>query len=202
MKKTILSLLLFPLFFLSSCDILEQVVQVAALKECKFEMQQISNVRVLGIQLDNKTKVGDFSFADITKLTMAVSKGELPVEMDLNVKISNPNTQTAAMSRMDWQAYLDNNHLLDGVVHERVVIQPNGGQAIVPFHLSLDLEKVLGGEGLDAVLNLLLNLSGQKENEPSRLQLKVKPFITVGGRSISYPGYVTVEQSIRSTKRM
>lgn len=193
MRKTIIILLL-PVLFLTSCDILEQVAQVAALQECEFEMDNVDNVKVLGIRMDNKDEISDFSFSDLAKLTAAIGGGTLPLEMDLNVKVTNPNTQTAAMTRMDWKVYLDDVHMVDGVVSDRVTIQPNGS-AVVPFRAALDLNDVISGDGLDAMLNLVMNLSGHS-NEASRLKLKVKPAINVAGRAIAYPGYISVEEEI------
>ena len=189
MKKAIL-LILLPVIFLTSCDILEQVAQVAALQECEFELGNVNNIKVLGIRMENKEDISDFSFSDLAKLTAALSSGSLPLEMDLNVKVVNPNTQTAAMTRMDWKDYVD-----DGVVADRVTIAPNGGSSMVPFRASLDLYEIISGEGLDAAINLAMNLSG-RGNKASRLQLKIKPSINVAGRDIQYPGYVTVEQEI------
>jgi len=194
MKKAILILLL-PVFFLTSCDILEQVAQVAALQECEFELDNVNNIKVLGIRMDNKEDISDFSFSDLAKLTAALSSGSLPLEMDLNVKVVNPNTQTAAMTRMDWKVYVDEMHMVDGVVDDRVTIAPNGGSSMVPFRASLDLYEIISGEGLDAAINLAMNLSG-KGTKASSLQLKIKPSINVAGRDIPYPGYVTVEQEI------
>ena len=194
MKKAIL-LILLPVIFLTSCDILEQVAQVAALQECEFELDNVNNIKVLGIRMDNKEDISDFSFSDLAKLTAALSSGSLPLEMDLNVKVVNPNTQTAAMTRMDWKVYVDEMHMVDGVVDERVTIAPNGGSSMVPFRASLDLYEIISGEGLDAAINLAMNLSG-KGTKASRLQLKIKPSINVAGRDIPYPGFVTVEQEI------
>lgn len=192
MKKRIL-LLLLPVLMLSGCSILDQVSQMAALSECEFRLDGVSNVRVLGIQLDNKDEVSDFSFMDVAKLTTALGSGSLPLEMALDVEVKNPNTQTAAMSRLDWQIYVDGEHMLDGVVSDRVTIPANGGKATVPFNASIDLKELLQGNSLDAVINLALNLSGHG-SEPSKLKLKVKPTILVAGRSIAYPGFITVEE--------
>jgi hypothetical protein len=194
MKKAIL-IFLIPVVFLTSCDILEQVAQVAALQECEFELDNVSNIKVLGIRMDNKEDISDFSFSDLAKLTAALSSGSLPLEMDLNVKVVNPNTQTAAMTRMDWKVYVDEMHMVDGVVDDRVTIAPNGGSSMVPFRASVDLYEIISGEGLDAAINLAMNLSG-KGTKASRLQLKIKPSINVAGRDIPYPGFVTVEQEI------
>ncbi len=194
MKKSFL-LFLLPVLFFTSCDILEQVAQVAALKECEFNLDNVSNIQVLGIRMDNKNELSDFSFSDLAKLTSAISGGALPLEMDLNVKVSNPNTQIASMTRMDWQVYLDNVHMVNGLVSDRISIEPNGGSAIVPFRAALDINDLLSGEGLDAVVNLVMNLTGNS-SEKSRLKLKVKPSVSVAGRSLDYPGYISVEEEI------
>lgn len=192
MKKRFLVFLL-PVLMLSGCSILDQVSQMAALSECEFRLDGVSNVTVLGIRMDNKEDISDFSFTDLAKLTAAVSGGSLPLAMVLDVEVKNPNTQTAAMSRLDWQIYVDGEHMLDGVVNERVTIPANGGKATVPFNASIDLKDILQGNGLDAAINLAMNLSGHG-SEPSKLKLKVKPTILVAGRTIAYPGYITVEE--------
>lgn len=192
-RKRILLVLGLGIMLLSSCTILEQLGEMEALSQCEFAYESISNLSLLGVSLDEKNAISDFSLAEMLKLTSALSGGSLPFSMDVNVVVRNPNTQAAAMNRMDWQLYLDNIHMVSGLVTDRVYVDANGGQAVVPFSATIDLRDVLSGEGLDELVNLAMNLSG-KDSGSSRLELRIKPSINVGSRSIAYPGYVKVSQ--------
>lgn len=87
MKKLIVSLLFVMLFF-QGCSVYKSFVNVSRLK---FKLDSVENFTVNGISVDGKSKLADFSTADIFRLSTIFTSGELPVRFNINVAAKNPN---------------------------------------------------------------------------------------------------------------
>jgi hypothetical protein len=96
------------------------------------------------------------------------------------------------MNGMEWIVLIDNIEMTRGQVSNRIEVMPNNQTAIMPLTLSFDLKKVLTGKSADAVANFGMNLAGSG-NRPSRITLKAKPSVVVGGVTFPYPDYITIQ---------
>ncbi len=179
----------------SSCDVLDQMSQVQQLSQCKFDINGVDQVHLAGIELQSNMSRKDLNAAQIMQLTAALFQNELPLDFDVMLKIDNPNNKPAAMTRMDYELFIDGKQLLTGQMMESVSIAA-GGQKIVAMPVQLDLLKALSGETKDAVVNLGFKLTGDA-SQPSQIMLKVKPYINVGGRAIAYPGFLNISHTIK-----
>lgn len=179
----------------SSCDVLDQMSQVQQLSQCKFDINGVDQVHLAGIELQSNMSRKDLNAAQIMQLTAALFQNKLPLDFDVMLKIDNPNNKPAAMTRMDYELFIDGKQLLTGQMMESVSIAA-GGQKIVAMPVQLDLLKALSGETKDAVVNLGFKLTGDA-SQPSQIMLKVKPYINVGGRAIAYPGFLNISHTIK-----
>ena len=82
-------------------------------------------------------------------------------------------------------------------MQQNIQIPANGGTSIIPLTIGINLKEALKDKSGDAIANFGLNLAGAG-NKPTRITLKAKPSIMVNGRSIAYPGYLTVENEFTS----
>ena len=153
----------------------------------------VNNIRLAGIDIQNVRSFSDLNFGQAAKITSGYLSGNLPLTFRLNVQARNPNTQLAALNKLDWIAQFDNTEMVNGTVEERVAIEPNGGTASIPVNASCNLKEVLSKLQKENLLNSGFELADDK-SLPKRLSLRLKPSITVGkkGKSIPYPGYITV----------
>lgn len=194
MKRTsqIILPLLAILILASSC---RTVRELKALAKCQFRIASVGNTQLAGINVQNIRTFSDLSFAQAGKITSSYMSGNLPLTFTLNVQAKNPNDELAALNRLEWIALFDDIELLNGVVNQRVAIQPNGGVASIPLQVSCNLRKVLSKLQKDKALSSPFELADER-NRPKRVSLKLKPSITIGkkGRSIPYPGYITVKK--------
>lgn len=197
MKKTnIVLLLLTAIMVFSSC---RTIRELKSLSKCQFRIQSIRNTKLAGINIQNLRSYTDLSFAQGAKVTAAYLSGNLPLQFTMDVQVKNPNQELAALNRLDWIALFDQTELLQGTVSQRVAVQPNGGIATIPLSISCNVKKVLDRLKKDKALNSGFELADE-QNRPKRLALKLKPSITVGkkGKSIPYPGYITVKKDFVS----
>lgn len=192
MKKSLFILTFLSAFVLNSCDILDQISQVAMLSKCQFRLSTLTNTKLAGVNVQNIDSFNDLSFVDVTKVTAAYATGNLPLSFTLNVEAKNPNTSAAGMSKLDWILLIDDLEVLTGVTEQRITIPANGGTAILPLNLSFDLLKVIESRNVESLANFGMNLAGAG-NRPTRVTLKAKPTIYVGSNPITYPNYITIE---------
>src|SRR4051812_26162001 len=94
---------------LNSCATLNAL---AGLSRVQFKLNDVSNVRVAGIDVTNKHSVSDFSIMDGVNLLQAFSSGRFPLTFTLNVAAHNPNSPNAASSSIQltsfpWRLLLD-----------------------------------------------------------------------------------------------
>lgn len=197
MKRSFYLLLLSSVLFLSSCDILQQVGEMANFARCEFRLNTVENLNLAGVNVQNKNSLNDLNFVDAAKLASAYLSGNLPLTMTLNVQVKNPNPAQASLNRLDWILLIDGVEMVNGVNQNLVNVAANGGVSTLPLKIQVDLKKVLSGKSKDAVINFGLNLAGAG-NRPSRMTLKAKPSLKVANQLIAYPGYITVENEFSS----
>ncbi len=198
MKKLVfIASFILSLTIISGCDILDQARQVAMLSKCEFKLSSVDQLQLAGVNIQHINKLTDLNIMDAAKITTAAMGSSLPLNFTLNVEAKNPNSATAGMTKLDWILLIDDIEMVSGVNNQRVQIPANGGTAILPLTIGIDLKQALKGRSADAIANFGLNLAGAG-NKPTRITLKAKPTIMVGSQSIAYPGYLTVQNEFTS----
>lgn len=199
MKKfRFLSLVLLTMLTVSACDVLNQVQQMANLTKCEFRLNSVDQLRLAGVNIQQVSQLSDLSILDAAKITTAALSGaSLPLNFTLNVEAKNPNPAVAGLNRLEWTLLIDDIEMVSGVNEDRVQIPANGGTSILPLTIGVDLKQVLKGKSGDAIANFGLNLAGAG-NKPTRITLRAKPYISVGSQTISYPGYLTIQNEFTS----
>ncbi len=195
-------------FILSGCSLFQRFSQeVNNISKLQFKLDQVNNFTLNSVKLSNISKVSDISAMDIMSLTKAISNKYLPVNFTLNVIASNPNKVTsrtstsndanntsnfdAIIENISWVLYIDNVETVNGIVSTPIKVPNNSSSTIIPVNINLDLYKFFGDKGLENIINMALAIGGVKGSS-SRLALKAKPTIKIGGFSIPYPNYITI----------
>lgn len=192
MKNKILNLLcIFSLFGLMSCTELTQMKNFAT---CSFSFDSINEIKVLGVQLVNQNKQLNVSLADVAKLTQAITSKQLNCDFKLNLKVQNPNPQSASMQAFDWILGIDNIEITQGSVTNKTVIGAKSS-SIVSLPIQVNISNLTSGDAKNTLLNLCSQLIGAK-SKTSKIVLKVKPKVQILGTNLPYPNYITLEQKI------
>ena len=192
MKQKIL--LFITVLFIASCS---QIKEFTNLLTCDFRLASAENITLGGVNVQKLKSFSDLTMIDGAKLLATVSSGSLPLNFTLNVQARNPNKEKAALSKLDWIAYIDNTQIATGTTTKRVEIAPNNGTGIFPLQISTDLVKLLSGQSGKNIVNFGLNLV-DAGNRPTRITLKAKPTVMVGSYAVQYPGYITISKEFAS----
>ena len=174
----------------SACSTL---LQMAALSKCEFKIDSVKNTRLAGLSIQGLRGFNEVKLTDATKVVAAFASGKLPLEFTLNVAVRNPNKMDAAMTKLDWEALLDQPTILTGTVNQHLRVPANGGTAILPLNVSVNLKQLFSTLKKEQLLDLGFGLADASD-KPTRVALKLKPTVDVAGRPVTYPGWFTVKR--------
>ena len=182
----------------TSCGLQNQVAQLANLAKCEYRLGKLSDIQLAGVTLDNYTNTSQLNLTDAARIATAYLGGTLPMNMTLHLDVKNPNTGSAAMNKVDYILGLEGQEITHGVIANGFSVAANS-TGTLPIGISVDLKKVMVGKSKEGIINLLLNLAGQKA-KPSNVNLQIKPSFTIAGQALEYPNYFTVNTTFQGGK--
>lgn len=192
-KKTLI--VCFIALGLSSCELLNQVAQMANFVNCTFDLKNVDHIQMLGINLDRGMSKADLNATQLLNLANAIMKKELPVSFNVNVDVSNPNSIAASMAKMDYIVSLNGKQVISTTLNKSVNV-PANASSIVSIPITTDLFQLFSGESAEAIINLAFKLAGAS-SDPVDLGLQVKPYITINDQQLAYPNYITINRTLK-----
>lgn len=172
---------------LTSCN---SVTGLKNFADCEFNFQSVSNVKLANIDLANKGSYQNFKLTDLAALGVAYAQKELLLDMNVNMKVQNPNTEMAQLDGMDYILWIDDQEMLTGTMNEKVKIE-GGKEAIVSLPIELNLYESIKDKKLKPMAEFALGLATNKA-ENSRVKVSIKPFFTIMDKTIKFPSYITI----------
>ena len=190
LKKTLI--VLFVTLGLSSCEVLNQVAQMANFANCKFNFNSVDHIQMLGIDLSRGMSRENLNITQGIALINAITNRSLPVTFNVNVGVDNPNNIAASMAKMDYIISLNGKEVISTTLNKSINVPANGSN-VVSIPITTDLFQLFSGESADAIVNLAFKLAGASSN-PVNVGLKVKPYISINGQQLAYPDYLTMNK--------
>jgi len=180
---------------LTGCATLQQI---AALRDVAFSLAGTSGGTLAGVSIASSRSLDDLGALDVARVAAALARGELPLDMTLLVRASNPadNVQ-ARLVAMDWTLFLDDRKTVSGALDQEYVLPP-GDPVDVPVHVRLDLLDFFDKQ-LDQVAGLALAVAGA--GEPTRVRLEATPSIQTPLGPIRYPDPIRIEHEVGGAGR-
>lgn len=192
-KRTLI--ILFVALGLSSCDLLNQVAQMATFANCTFDFKNVDHIQMLGINLGRGMSKNDLNATQLLNLANALMKKELPVSFNVNLNVDNPNSIAASMTKMDYILSLNGKQVISTTMNNSVNVPANSNQTVT-IPITTDLFQLFSGESAEAILNLAFKLAGAS-SDPVNLGLQVKPYITINNQQLAYPNYITINRTLQ-----
>ncbi len=178
-----------------SCSVLQTMQNLSRLK---FKLGSVNQFTFNGVNISNKTKLGDFSAMEILSISSAVANGKLPVSFTLNVDTQNPNDGTGgypktnvSISSFPWRLLIDEKETISGNIGQPFQVPGTGESAVIPLQMNLDLMSFFKDRGYESLINLALTLGG-KSGSSSKLTLYAKPVVGTSLGNISYPNEIKI----------
>jgi len=192
-------LIISLIFLVTSCSVYETIVNLSRLQ---FKLGDVNNFELNGIEISGKSKLEDFNFQDLLKLTTSFSSGSLPVTFVLNVEAKNPNDGTGGYKRTDaniksfpWRLLVNDKEAVSGDINERIFVPGTGEITEIPIEIKLDLIELFKNKGYEDLIDLALALGGKKGSS-SKLTLYATPTVTTSLGDIKYPGELKIVDKV------
>ena len=189
-KKALI--ILFVMMGLASCEVLNQVAQMANFANCTFNFASVNQIQMLGINLSKGMSRENLNTVQLLSLVNAISNRQLPVSFNVNVDVKNPNSIAAAMTKMDYIISLNGKQVISTTMNQAINV-PANSSSIVTIPITTDLFQLFSGESADAIVNLAFKLAGAS-SDPVNVGLQVKPYININGQQLAYPNFITMNK--------
>jgi hypothetical protein len=165
--------------------------EIAALRLVDFAIDNVTDARLAGVQIERLRSYEDLSTTDIFQLGRAVAGQELPFRFNLNIAARNPdeNDVQARLVRMDWTLFLEDRETISGILDQNLVFPP-GQTTIFPVTIEVDLVDFFD-RNLRDLVELALSVSGQG-GEPKNVSLRAIPTIDTPLGEMEYPRPITI----------
>lgn len=185
------------LAFFSSCGINKQAQQIKALGQCNYKLLNASNVTLAGTNIDQLLSSKNINIVNMPALAFAYLRKDVPLKATLNLQISNPSNELAAINNFDYILLINQQEIAAGTVNQRISITPRQ-YVNVPVELNANIYQFLAnGKTLQDISNFLSGTANGNEQK-GLLTVKIKPSILVGGNLVKYPGFITIDKEVSS----
>jgi len=173
---------------LGGCATLQQI---AALRDVDFTIDRVSNLQLAGVDLAGVRSYRDLGISEVGRITLAVTRGDLPMDLQVHLTATNPadNAADARLLRMDWTLYLQDRETVSGVFADETLLR-RGQPTDVPINMSLNLFEFFSGSAQDLV-EMALSLTGQG-GSPREVTLRATPSVDTALGPIRYPQPITI----------
>lgn len=197
MIQTVLVFLFVAAFSLSniSCSVWQTMQNLGRLK---FKLGAVNQFTFNGVNISNKSKLGDFSAMEILSISSAVANGRLPVSFTLYIDAKNPNDGTGgypstnvSLASFPWRLLIDDKETISGNIGQPVQVPGTGETSVIPLQMNLDLMTFFKDKGYESLINLALNLGG-RGGSSSKLTMYAKPVVKTSIGNISYPNELRI----------
>lgn len=191
MKKhtlRILAVSLLATLVMASCSLVNQMASVANLVNCKYALNNVSDLYVAGVSVKNVTN-GNITASDVLKLTAALASKKVPLTMSVNVDVSNPTETAASLTAMDWVCEIDGMQLATGTSNKAFNIAPNK-TTTVALPVTADVYSVFSSKGIESLKNFVTGFKSDGTND--KIAIGIRPMLKMGEMNIPTPGYINV----------
>jgi len=181
LRTTARAILLGVLLAISGCA---TVGQFLAVERVAFALENISEVRLAGVDIGRMRTLSDVSLVDGAIIADATRRGDLQFEIEVTVAATNPpGNSDARIMQMDWTLILEGRETVSGVITDEIVI-PKGGEMTFPVVARLNLSEFFEGSARD-LLDIAASYAGLG-GESKEVVLQVLPVVETAFGPITY----------------
>ena len=187
---------------LIGCGVGRQVSEAKAFGDCKYDIASVDSVFLAGMDIRefrNIKSINDVNLAKYPGIAIALLRKNVPLDLRVNLDITNPTKKRAAINQLEYKVLLSNNEIFNGFLSQLIEVMPGTGSTRVPIKLNANVYQLLNNDATrDEFINMIVALTGKSDAKPTKFTVKVKPTLDLAGKSVNYPGYITFEKEISS----
>jgi hypothetical protein len=195
--RNFLGLFLLCLMFLS-CGINKQAKQLQTLEDCIYEIRSADSVYVAGRDVSKMINNNSINISSMPEFAWAYLQKDIPLKARINLKITNPTKELAAINRFEYLVLIKGQQIASGLVDQKVSVAP-GDSITVPVSVNANIYQILSsGNTMKEIIDFMKGGNDTATEKKGIVTLKIKPSIAIGDNLVNYPGYITIEKEVSS----
>lgn len=195
MKKIIL--VCFAAITILGCGVNKQAQQIKALEKCKYRVVSASGISVAGTDVKRLMNNQELNLASLPALAFGLLRRDVPLRASLNLEITNPSGNIAAINQFEYKILINNQELVNGFVDQQVSVSP-GQSVVVPVAVNVNIYQFISNQQvMSEITDFMRGANGGPERK-GLVTLKIRPSILVGGALVKYPGFISIDKEFSS----
>jgi len=193
-----LAVLFFVAIFFAGCGLNKQARQIEALEKCTYEISSADSIYLAGRDVSKLIKSRSFNLSNIPELALALFRKNIPLKARVNLTITNPTANAAAINQFEYLVLIKNQEIANGFVNQKISVEP-GGSVTVPVRVNSNIYSFISnGKTMEEILDFVRGGESGAAERKGVVTIKIKPTIEVGGKLVKYPGYITINKEVSS----
>lgn len=195
MKK--LLLICFAAISVMGCGVNKQAQQIKALEKCTYKVKSADNITIAGTDIKNLLNNQNINLASLPGLAFGLLRKDVPLRLRLNMEITNPSGNLAAINEFEYKVLINNQELATGFVNQLVSVEP-GTSVVVPVDVNANVYQFISNAKVMSEITEFLRAGGSGQEKKGLVTLKIRPSIKVGNSLVKYPGFITIDKEVSS----
>lgn len=201
LKFAAITVLTGMILLFQACGLNKETRSLRALQSCTYQLAGVDRVDLAGVDIKAiilDANQGRLNIAAIPAIALGYLTGQLPLTATFQLEIKNPTAHLAGVGQFEYIILLDNEELLAGTSDLPISV-PAQRTVIHPMRIQTNIYPLLSkSNNLDRALDFLSGRASPGD-EVLDFTFKLKPTLTLAGKPIQYPGYITVRKSLDAT---
>ncbi len=195
MKNLFLACLI--ILSLGSCGINKQAQQIKALEKCDYRITDATDITIAGTDVRKLMDGKSVNTLSIPGIALGMLRKDIPLRAKLNLEISNPTNNLAAINDFDYIVLINRQEVFNGSVNQSVNI--GAGQTTrVPVQVNANIYQFLTDNKMLNDIGTFIGGATNGSEKKGLVTLKIRPSIKVAGGLVKYPGYITIDKEVSS----
>ena len=195
MKKIVS--LCFAVIILWGCGVNKQAQQIKALEKCTYRVVSANGISVAGTDVKRLMNNQEINLASLPALAFGLLRRDVPLRATLNLEITNPSGNVAAINQFEYKVLINNQELVNGFVDQQVSVSP-GQSVVVPVAVNVNIYQFISNQQVMSEITDFMRGGNGGPERKGLVTLKIRPSIMVGGALVKYPGFISINKEFSS----
>lgn len=179
------------------CGVNKQAQQIKALEKCTYKVKSADNITIAGTDIKKLLNNQNINLASLPGLAFGLLRKDVPLRLRLNMEITNPSGNLAAINEFEYKVLINNQELATGFVNQLVSVEP-GTSVVVPVDVNANVYQFISNAKVMSEITEFLSAGGSGQEKKGLVTLKIRPSIKVGNSLVKYPGFITIDKEVSS----
>ncbi|WP_316747304.1 hypothetical protein [Pedobacter gandavensis] len=193
MKKILI--LCLTAIIIQSCSVSKQ--QIKALEKCTYKVVSADQISLGGTDVKRLMNGQDLNLGSLPGLALGLLRKDVPLKARLNLEISNPTSNTAAINEFEYKILINKAEIASGFVNQEVRVE-GGKSTIVPVDMVANIYPFVTNSKVMGEITEFIKGNKNGGEKKGILTLKIRPSFKVAGQLVKYPGFITIDKEVSS----